>query len=77
MKITLETFNAEATLLHQIAEPGARRLDVAKTYAMAVRSPAATDWAAVNRAIIARWSVHALQFIKRAARSGKCLEKTP
>lgn len=76
-RITLEIFNAGAMLLHQIAEPRATRRDVAKTYAMALRSPEATDWPGVNRAIIARWSSHALLFIKRQARSGKCFEAPP
>lgn len=75
--VTLEIFHATATLFHQIAEPRATRLDVAKTYAMAVRSPEATDWAAVNKAIIARWSVHALLFIKRLAHSGQCFGERP
>ncbi len=74
--LELDIFNAEATLLYEIKQTGATRLSVAKTYAMALRSPEKTDWPAVNRAILERWSLHALGWIKRLAYSGKCFEVT-
>lgn len=71
-----ELAGCEATLLREIAEPSARRRDVAQTYALALRSGEAprVDWAAVNRAIVARWSRSALEWIKRQAHSGRCFE---
>ena len=59
-----------ATLLSEIADPAMTRDDVAKTYGLAldlVPATAHTDWSAVNRAIIARWSRSALEYIKGKA----------
>ena len=64
------------TLLAEIAGKEFTRLDVAKTYALAMRAEKygteKVDWAAVNKAIIERWSVSALNWIKSQAWSGKC-----
>jgi hypothetical protein len=59
----------EATLLREIADPRLRRLDIAQTYGLALRSSERTrvDWAKVNAAIMARWSRSALEYIKRLA----------
>lgn len=54
-------------LLVEIANPAAKRLDVAKVYGLALRSRDNTDWPQVNRAIIQRWSVSALVWIKQKA----------
>jgi hypothetical protein len=71
-----ELVGCEATLLAEIAEPQAKRLDIAKTYALALRSSEREliDWGKVNRAIIARWSTGALLWIKERAHSGKCFQ---
>lgn len=61
------------TLLAEIADEATTRNDVA--YAMAIRSSAPTDWPAVNKAIIARWSVSGLKWIKERAWSGKAFDK--
>ncbi len=58
-------------LLTEIAAKESTRRDIAKTYALALQSSEKTDWAAVNAAIIARWSVSALKWIKEKAWSGK------
>lgn len=58
-------------LLREIADKAMKRLDVAKTYALALRSSWPTDWLKVNKAILARWSPHALVWIKEKAWSGK------
>lgn len=60
-----------ATLLNEISN-GAPRRAVAQTYRLAIQSSEATDWAAVNAAIIERWSVSGLTWIKQQAWSGKC-----
>lgn len=51
----IELVNCTATLLAEIACPEATQKDIAKTYALAMRSSEQTDWLAVNRAIMARW----------------------
>ena len=70
----LELCNCTRVLLDEIAMPEMKRKDVAKTYALAIRSSEAVDWSRVNRAIIDRWSFHALNWIKEQAWSGKCFE---
>ena len=71
--------NAEATILAEIADPVFKRLDVAKTYRLAMiaaqKAGEKVDWAKVNAAIIERWSVSALNWIKEMAWSGKCFDR--
>lgn len=68
--------NCTATLLQEIAAKECKRKDVAKSYALAMRSERVAgekvDWQAVNQAILARWSVSGLNWIKGQAHSGKC-----
>lgn len=74
----VELANCERVLLEEIAGK-ATRLDVAKTYALALRSSERAngqiDWAKVNKAIIRKWCSNALQWIKEQAHSGKCFEE--
>jgi len=63
------------TLLDDIARPQLRRRDVAQLYRLAMESSEETDWGAVNRAIMARWSKSALIWIKTQAHSGKCFTR--
>jgi hypothetical protein len=74
MTLRAELAACEATLLGEIADPKSRRDDVARTYALALRSGerGRIDWGKVNRAIAARWSASALDWIKGRAWSGKC-----
>lgn len=69
MGLTIEMTNCEATLLRDIAEPEATRKYVASTYRLALRSSefSTIDWPKVNGAIIKRWSLSALEWIKREA----------
>ena len=55
------------TLLRTIADKRVHRQGVADVYWMALRSSEETDWAKVNAAIIARWSLSALNWIKEQA----------
>ena len=64
--IRIELSNCTQTLLHEI-ETGGTRDSVALTYAMAIVSSEPTDWAAVNKAILAKWCVNALTHIKTLA----------
>lgn len=70
----IELMNCEQTLLDEIACPEAKRLDVSKTYRLALESSerGRIDWAKVNKAIVSRWSLHALNWIKEKAWSGQC-----
>ena len=68
----LELANCTNHLLREIAEPAMKRRDVAQSYALAMRSQETTDYARVNGAIIARWSLSALEYIKQQAHSGRC-----
>ena len=54
-------------LLREIANPYGTRRMVVEHYAFAIRRGSCTDWERVNRAIMDRWSEHALVWIKRRA----------
>jgi hypothetical protein len=72
---TIELTDCTNTLLAEIANPKMKRRDVAQTYYFALRSSHPTDWGKVNRAIIERWSMSALVWIKESAHSGACFPK--
>ncbi len=77
MTYRIELACCEMVLLNEISLPEMKRKDVAQTYALALRSSEAkedVDWAKVNAAIIKRWSVSALKWIKEQAWSGKCFD---
>lgn len=65
----IELANCEATLLDEIANPQMKRADVASTYGLAILSGERDkiDWKRVHAAIVARWSVYALVWIKTEA----------
>jgi hypothetical protein len=73
-KLRIELVDCTRTLLDEIARPEMKRRDVAKTYALALRSSYPTDWHAVNRAIVERWSGSALEWIKKQAWSGRAFD---
>lgn len=57
----------EGTLLSEIADKRMKREDVALSYALALRAGGDLDWPAINRAIVDRWSISALKWIKEYA----------
>ena len=59
----------ESTLLREIGTKTLTRLDIAKTYALTLMSSeySRVNWGNVNRAIIYRWSLNALEYIKHEA----------
>lgn len=59
--------NITNTILHEIATPQLMQADVAKTYALAIKSSEKIDWSAINQAIITRWSRSGLNRVKRMA----------
>lgn len=63
----VEMMDIERTLLGEIAEPQMKRADVALTYAYGLRSSENIDWPKVNGAIVDRWSLSALKWIKERA----------
>ena len=73
-KLTMELCCCEMMLLREIADPIIKRNDVSQTYALSMRSSErmTIDWEKVNKAILKRWSKHALHWIKDRAWSGRC-----
>jgi len=68
-----ELVDAQGTLLREIADPRMKRDTVAVAYALALRKSFdprlddVVDFATVNRAIMERWSLSALKYIKTKA----------
>jgi hypothetical protein len=59
--------DVEGTILREIADPWIKRADIAMTYAFGLRSSEEIDWPKINHAIIDRWSLSALKWIKDRA----------
>jgi hypothetical protein len=57
----------QGQILREIADKRMTRDDVALTYAFALRQQDEVDFPTVNRAIMDRWSLSALKYIKTAA----------
>ena len=57
----------QGDLMREIADDWMTRKDVALTYAFAMRSADDVDWPIVNQAIIERWSMAGLKFVKEQA----------
>jgi len=70
MRITL--CDCQATILRELESPRVRRKDIAQTYRLCLESREAVEWGPINAAIIKRWGVPALNYVKRLAWSGKC-----
>lgn len=62
-----ELENITKTILGEIAMPKLKQPDIAKTYALAIKSDEKIDWSAINQAIIARWSRSGLNRVKQMA----------
>ena len=73
MSVTAHLLNVEDVIENEI-RLGATQRDVAKTYALALRSDWPTDWKRVNEAICARWP-KGINRIKEMAWSGKAFDK--
>jgi hypothetical protein len=65
----VEMVDPEGQIMGEIADSRMKRDDVALTYAFCIRQGAAdgVDFATINRAIIDRWSLSALRYIKEKA----------
>ena len=73
---TLNLVDAHKLIIQEI-EAGAAQKDVAKTYALGLRSEEGFDYKAANEAILKRWSPSGLVRIKEMAWSGKCFDSVP
>ena len=62
-----ELMNPTDALLWDIRNSEVKRDSIAATYSLALQSSEPTDWAKVNQAIIARWSMAGLEYIKNRA----------
>lgn len=65
--MTIEMINCQATILHEIGNKPFKRKHIALTYAFCLRASESVDFALVNSAIIERWSVSGLIYIKELA----------
>lgn len=66
----------QETILREIADKRLHRRDVAQTYRLTMESDERDkdDWGVINKAIMERWSLSALEWIKEQAHSGRCFE---
>lgn len=74
----IEMVDVQGQLEREIADPRMKRADVALTYAFGLRQEGEVrevDWRKVNEAIIERWSMAGLKWIK--TRAWKLLEGQP
>ena len=62
-----ELMNPTDALIWDIRNSEVKRDSVSATYALALQSSEPTDWAKVNHAIIERWSLSGLEYIKERA----------
>lgn len=63
----LELSDPQGFILGEVADKRMKRKDVALSYALCIKSTQQVDFAAINAAIINRWSVSGLVFIKERA----------
>ena len=66
-KIRIEMVDVENVILDEIAEKESTRDCIAASYAFCITTREIIDIARVNRAIVARWSRNALEYIKKEA----------
>lgn len=74
----MELMCCESTLLGEIPIKEIKRKHIAQTYRLALESSenkeGRIDWVKVNKAIMDRWSLPGLKYIKNMAWSGKCFK---
>jgi len=63
----LELRMCEKIILDEIANKVFKRNSIALTYALAMMSSEKVDWAKINQAIVERWSLSGLEYIKKRA----------
>lgn len=75
--MSFHMIDCENVILREIAMPEMKRKNVSQTYRLCMESPEveSIDWEKVNHAIVERWSMAALQWIKKQAHSGRCFDE--
>lgn len=63
----IEMADPQGQILEEIATKASTRDLIATTYAWCIRQRNEVDFKTINRAILNRWSPHALEYIKRKA----------
>lgn len=63
----VELIGVEDALLAEIADTRVKRNGVALTYAFGIKGSEEIDWPKVNAAILERWSMAGLRYIKERA----------
>ena len=63
----VDLVDPQAQILREIADERMTRDDVALSYAFALRQADECDFSAINHAILDRWSMAALRYIKAKA----------
>ena len=66
-RMRIQLIDCERVMLDEISMPEITRDSLAITYAFGLRGDESIDWEKVNHAIIERWSLSALEYIKRKA----------
>lgn len=66
-RVTVHLMDCENVILREIEDRDCKRDTVALTYAFCLRSDEKIDYEKINKAIIARWSKSALNYIKTRA----------
>lgn len=56
-----------STIIHEVSVLKLKQADIAKTYALAIKSHEQIDWPKINAAIVERWSRSGLDRIKTMA----------
>ena len=66
-EVIVEMANPQAVILREIQEYKLPQKDVALTYAFCIRQANEVDFRIVNYAIVERWSISAVERVKRMA----------
>lgn len=59
--------DVQKVILEEIADPKIKRNSIALTYAFCIKQRNEVDFGIINRAILARWSMSGLTYIKKKA----------
>ena len=71
--VSIELIDCTNVILNEIKDIKFKRKNIAKTYALALKSSEdSINCKIINEAIINRWSRSGLEYIKNLAWSGKC-----
>lgn len=67
MSFKIELLDCTNNLLREIKIKEVKRKDIAQTYRLAMESSEKINWKEINKAIIKRWSISGLKWIKEQA----------